>query len=668
MSSGIKQFFILLWALLFLGFVLLLFKFYRLQVVEHESWLQKAKNQHTILIREFFQRGRIYASSPLKPGIIDSKTLLARDVPISHLYADPKAIPDEHKKEIVAAILRYLSPDIHIAQKLKSELHRKSRSRRLVSCIEEEEKLEFLSWWRSFAKAHSLPSNALFFIQDYKRVHPQGRLLGQVVHTVQDRRDEKTFNSIPTGGIELSMNRYLEGKMGLKRMARSPRHLLETGEIIEKAQDGIDIELTIDPVIQAIAEEELEKASLLFKTKSAWAVMINPRTGHIIALAQYPFFNPDEYKRFFIQPQMAQESKVKAITDTNEPGSPTKAITIALALKANAIQKAQGKKPLFSPFEKIPTSNGSFPGRKKAITDVSFHKFLNMYMGAQRSSNIYMATLAGRVVDALGDEWYRNELSQSFGFGMKTGIELPGESAGVLPMPGKKHPNGRAEWSKATPFSLAMGYNLQVTSLQMARAYCVFASGGYLPDLTLIRRVFRTKEDGSLEILVDNTSVDRRSTFKKVLDESINEEVIRALKFVTKPRGSASKADIFGFTEVGKTGTSMKLVNGAYTDKKHYASFAGFAPASNPQFVLLVGLDEPAPGYIPGRGLNHRGGTCAAPTFRCIATRVLEYLGTTPDDPYGYPKGDPRSDLTQADWMKETEALQKLYEQWNGQK
>ncbi len=638
---------------LFGFFTLLFLKFYKLQVVDYSTWTKKADAQHFISIRQPFQRGKIYARTRM------NNCMLAVEVPVSHLYADPKSIPAENRKEIVASILRMLSPTLTEAKKLKREITRTSRSRRLVSWIEEEQKRTFLSWWRQYAREERLPSNALFFIQDYRRVHPNGRLMGQVLHTVQERKDENTLRSFPTGGLELSLNRYLEGKLGLKRMARSPRHLIEMQEILEHVQNGSDIELTIDPVVQAIAEEELEKSALLYKAKSAWAVLIEPKTGHIIALAQYPFFNPDEYKRFFIRPELAQESKVKAITDTNEPGSPTKAITLALALKANAICKSQGKKPIFDPFEKINTSKGNFPGRRKAITDVHFHKCLNMYMGTQKSSNIYMATLAGRFTNALGDQWYRNELTNSFGFGQKTGIELPGESSGVVPLPGKLHPNGRAEWSKATPYSLAMGYNLQTTSLQMARAFCVFASGGYLPTPTLIRRVIQNDK-----VVLDTST----KTFPRVLDEEIVATVVRALKFVTKPGGSAVRADIAGFTEVGKTGTSMKLVGGAYSDKRHYASFVGFAPASNPRFVLLVGLDEPAPGYVPGRGLNHMGGTCAAPTFRNIAARTLEYLGVRPDDPFGYPKGDPRSDLSKADWMAETEALQKLYDKWNGKK
>src|SRR5262249_34924550 len=158
----------------------------------------------------------------------------------------------------------------------------------------------------------------------------------------------------------------------------------------------------------------------------------------------------------------------KAITDANEPGSTMKPISVALALQANLEREKEGKSALFHPLEKIDTSKGNFPGRgKKPLKDTRFHHYLNMYLALQKSSNIYCATLVQRIVQNFGDNWYREKLYNTFGMGQKTKIELPGESLGVLPTPGKKHPNGRLEWSLPTPYSLAMGHNVQATSLQM---------------------------------------------------------------------------------------------------------------------------------------------------------------------------------------------------------
>jgi cell division protein FtsI (penicillin-binding protein 3) len=585
-------------------------------------------------------------------------------VPHYHLYADPKAIPPQLRQEIRENIIRLISPPLKESMKMAQELKRKCRSRRLVSWIAEQQKNLFFSWWRPYVKKHHLPSNALFFVSDFKRFHPMGRLLGQVLHTIQERRDEVTGSASPTGGLELSLNKFLEGSVGFRRLMRSPHNSLETGEVLKEPVHGADIELTINHCVQAIVEEELERGVKNHKAKGGVAVMVNPKTGEILALAQYPFFFPDQYQEYFNNINLAEHSKIKSITDANEPGSPMKALTVSIALKANRLLKENGKPPVFSILEKIPTNSGVFSGRARPLTDVHFHRFLNFYMAVQKSSNIYMATLAGRVVRAMGEQWYREELFQSFGLGHKTGIELIGESPGVLPRPGKVSPGGKLEWSKGTPYTLAIGYNVQVTSLQFARAICVIANGGILPELTLVRKIFRTTEEGR-EILLDNTSEERLRRFPRVFEEEDIEEVVKAMKFVTKTGGTAIKADVYGYTEAGKTGTSMKLINGQYSNTSHFSSFVGFSPAKDPAFVLFVALDEPWVGYIPGLGLNHRGGTCATPIFREISRRTLEFLGVPMDDPYGFPSQDPRGNLKKADWYAETEALNHLYQKWN---
>ena len=417
-------------------------------------------------------------------------------------------------------------------------------------------------WWQRFAKKNKIPRNALFFIKDYQRSYPFGKLLGQVLHTIQNQKDEKTDQALPTGGLELYFNSYLQGKNGKRRLMRSPRNSLETGEVIAYPEHGADIYLTINPYLQAIAEEEIERGVKKCKGKAGWIAMMEPKTGEILALAQYPFFSPADYQNYFNDLELIEHTKVKAITDANEPGSVFKPFTIAIALKANQELIQKGEKPLFSPDEKIPTSNGRFPGRSKPIYDTSLHHFLNLNMGMQKSSNIYMARLAERMVNRLGNEWYRNQL-QLFGFGLKTKIELPGESAGVLPTPGKRHPNGALEWSVPTPFSLAFGHNIQVTTLQLLRSYAVLANGGYLVNPTLVRCIMNKDREGNQRVLLDNTSEERVKDFPHVMDQEIVDRVLESMRFVTKPGGTAVKADVPGYTEVGKTSTPKKIVNGA---------------------------------------------------------------------------------------------------------
>jgi cell division protein FtsI (penicillin-binding protein 3) len=256
-------------------------------------------------------------------------------------------------------------------------------------------------------------------------------------------------------------------------------------------------------------------------------------------------------------------------------------------------------------------------------------------------------------------------LHDLLGFGKKTHIELPAESPGLLPRPGRKHPNGRLEWSMSTPFSIAFGHNIQTNSIQLLRAYAVLANGGILVEPTLVRKIVKKNAQGQEEILLDNTSQERINSFPRVFSPEIIKEVVTSMKYVTKPRGSAPSANVPGYTEAGKTGTPEKIINGFYTEGKHCPSFIGFAPVGHSAFVLLVTIDEPEVGYRAGIGKLHMGGTCAAPVFKEIAKRSLEYLGIAPDDPFGYPVGDPRYDAEKADWIKESRLLQGMYEKWN---
>lgn len=647
-------------------FGLLIVQFFKIQIIEGEKWTKQAKAQHQLVVTEPFKRGLFYSNTSLKRGHPETPQPLVIDVPKYHLYSDPSSIPAEYRAEVAAKICAQLNLRGIEGQKLRQQLDRKSRSRKLAMWIDKEQCDALNKWWFPYARAKKIARNALFFVQDYKRSYPFGKLLGQVLHTVREEKDAKTKQSIPTGGLELIFDKLLQGKEGKRLIVRSPRHPLEMGKVLTQPEDGADVYLTINHTLQAIAEEEICKAVKAANAKGGWAVLMDPQSGEIWALAQYPFFEPTDYRRFFNDPKLLENTKVKAITDPYEPGSTMKPMTIALALKANAELKKQGKKPIFSPQEKIATASGAFPGRTKPIRDTNLHHFLNLDLAMQKSSNIYMARLVQRIIETLGEKWYRNNLQEIFGFGVKTGIELPSESPALLPTPGKLHPNGKMEWSTPTPFSIAFGHNILVNSMQMMRNYALIANGGYDVRPTLVRKVVRKKRDGSEEVLLDNTSSERIKESRRLLEPEVVEELIRVMKFVTKPGGCARKGDIFGYTEVGKTGTSEKIVNGTYSKKDHISTFIGFAPAKDARFVLLIAIDDPEFKYVPGMGRNQMGGNCCGPAFREIGLRTLQYLGVEPDDPCGYPEGDPRRDETKADYLKETKVLQELYKQWNG--
>lgn len=650
---------------IFVLFALLVAQFFRIQVTEGEKWSKIARKQHFFSIKEPFLRGIFFSNATVKKGHPETPQRLVVDVQKFHLYIDPTSIPPELRNSMSEQLMRRLTLTAAEQLAFRSQFDKKSRSRKLAMWLDSDTREAVLEWWGPYARSHNLVRNALYLVPDYQRSYPFGKLLGQVLHTIQNNKDEITNQAVPTGGLELTFNLFLKGKQGKRRLMRSPRNSLETGEVILKPENGSDVYLTINHCLQAIAEDEIEKGVKKYKAKSGWAVMMDPFTGEILALAQYPFFNPPEYQYYFNNPQMIEHTRVKAITDTNEPGSVMKPITLTLALLANEELKKRGERPLFNPEEKMETSNSRFQGRSKPLTDTHMHKFLNMRMALQKSSNIYMARLVERIIQRLGKEWYRQTLRDTFGFGIKSGIELPGESNVQLPLPGKKHPNGAFEWSASTPYSMAIGHNVQINSLQLLRAYAVFANGGYFVEPTLVRKVVKTHSDGSQEVLLDNTSIERQARFRKVLDDATRDTIVKAMKFVTKQGGTAPRANIWGYTEAGKTSTATKVINGRYSEKQYYANFVGFAPVSNPAFVLLIGLDEPEYGYAAGVGKLHHGGTCCAPIFREIGARALAYLGVTPDDPHGYPSGDPRHDPEKADWLPEIRKLKEMYEKWN---
>ena len=649
---------------LFLLFCFLIAQFYKLQIMEGEKWTKHASFQHKCNVIEPFMRGRFFSNNTVSTRHLAEGQPFVVDVAKFHLLIDPKAIPLEEKDKIAEKICSFFNFSVKEKSKNIAQFYKESRSRKIVSWIDKDKKVEIERWWFSYIKQKKIPKNAVFFVQDYKRSYPFGSLLGQVLHTVQEDKDPD-LQGIPTGGLELYFNSYLKGSIGVKEIVRSPTNTIGQRNIIQKAQDGADIYLTINQYIQAIVEEELERGVKKLNAKGAWAIMMDPQTGEILALGQYPFFDVNSYAKYFNDPDCVENTRVKAVIDAFEPGSIFKPISLAMFFKANKELAAKGKPPIFTPTEKVSTINGHFPGRTKPVQDGRLHHAMNMYMAIQKSSNVYMCQVIKRVIDKFGEEWYRKSLQDVFGFGLKTNIEYPGESSGMVPTPGKVHPNGTLEWSLSTPYSLATGHNVLVNSIQIVKAYSIIANGGFDVKPTLLRKIVK-KDENDQEVLIYDENEERlKRGSKRVLDSESTQQIIKAMKYTTKIGGTSNGADIEGYTEAGKSGTSEKIIDGKYSDKLYISSFVGMAPAKNPRFVLLVVVDEPEKKYLPGIGKSWHGGICSGPIFSEIGKRTLEYLGVESDDPFGYSYKDPRSDRTKADWANEVNQLRKLYLQWN---
>jgi len=662
-TKDIKRLVIIACFLFFL-FCLIIVRFFYLQITQGEKWYKIACSQHQIEITEYFVRGGFYSNTEIKEDHPNEKIPFVVEMPKFHLYIDPYSIDHKYKISIAKKLFEFFKFTTNEKEKIFSEFFKKSRSRKIISWIDKEKKEEIIKWWNNFSKENKIVRNAIFFVNDYKRCYPFGALLGQVIQTVQDQKDPFTFQSLPTGGLELYFNDYLKGSLGRRRITRSLRHPLDTGDVIEKPENGCDIYLTINHYLQAIAEEELEKGIKKVNAKSGWAIMMDPYSGEILALAQSPFFDVRNYSYYYNDENLKEITKLKAIVDPFEPGSIMKPITLAICFKANEELIKQNKPPLFYPDEKIPTSNGFFPGRSKPIKDGRVHKYLNMYLAIQKSSNIYFANLVDRLINTFSDEWYRNALVELFGFSKKTEIEFPGEAYGFVPKTGKYYQNNNPQWSKSTPYSLSMGYNILVNSLQMVRAYGIIANGGKDVKPTILKKIVKNI-DNEDQIIVDNTKNYKLDNRKQILSQESCKMIKYAMKFSTKFGGTSLLGNIPGYTEAGKSGTAEKCINGKYKKDIHISSFIGFVPAMNPRFVLMIVVEEPEKKFVPGLGKLQHGGVCAAPIFKDISTRALKYLGIVPDDPFGYPFLDPRRNADKADWSKEIKYLSDLYKKWN---
>lgn len=635
-------------------FSVIIAKFYRVQIIEGEKWEKVADSQHRKYETIPCKRGTFYSNTFIKKGVQKMQPF-ALDVPKFHLFIDPLKIPDRLKEQMIEKLFCSVQIPFEEKKEIKNDFYRKTHFRKILSYIDRKELDEILSWWKPFYKKEKLPSNALFYSQEYERFYPLGSALGQVLHTVLKEKDPITNKAIATGGLELVFQKELEGKEGKKRFVRSAINALDTHDIIEEKEDGADVYLTINHYLQAICEEELKKGLENCNAKGGWAVIMDPYSGEILSMAQYPFFEPSSYNEYFNQPHLEQHTKSKAVNDTFEPGSTMKPIIMAICMKANEELLQKGEKPLFHPDEKVPVSDGNFPGRPFPLKDGRTRRYMNMDMALQKSGNVYMGRIMHRLIERMGNQWLKNALEE-FGFGSKTGIELPAEALGVVPTPGKLHPNGTLEWSLPTPYSLAIGHNLLVNTLQMVVGFSIIANGGYKVAPTLIKKI---EKNGQV------IPHEKRAPIQKILSSSITERLIQSLKFVTKLGGSATKADVPGYTEVGKTGTSEKIIDGKYSHSHYISSFVGFAPAKDPKFVLIVVVDEPEVKIIPGVGKNYMGGNCAAPLFSAISKRVLHYLGVAPDDPFGYPYKDPRRNAAKADMTEEIKKLKQLDVEWN---
>jgi cell division protein FtsI (penicillin-binding protein 3) len=415
------------------------------------------------------------------------------------------------------------------------------------------------------------------------RYYPQGQLAGQLIGFVN--RDSEGIE-----GLELQYNDYIRGESGssvTERDALGRRVLVQGVEGLQIPPGG-DIQLTLDTSIQHLAEKELEGSITKYRAKAGVAIVVEPFTGEVLALANYPSFNPNNFSK-----ESAQQRRNRAVADSFEPGSTFKTILAAAALEEGVV----GKEDLFY------CEMGKYPYAGKIIHDTHPYGWLPFYKILQVSSNIGFT----KVAEKLKKERYFKYI-EKFGFGKATGIDLPGEVAGVL--------RPVESWAAIDLATHAFGQGISATPMQMVMAYAAIANGGFLMRPYVVGRITSPKG----EVLFENQS----RVVRRVISEKSSRLLTSMLKEVTTEGGTGMMASIEGFEVAGKTGTAQKadLAHGGYAAKKRVGSFIGFVPADNPRLVVLVLVDEPE--------VNVYGGVVAAPVFRNVARGALRHLAVAP--------------------------------------
>jgi cell division protein FtsI (penicillin-binding protein 3) len=434
------------------------------------------------------------------------------------------------------------------------------------------------------SKIKKLGINGLDFTDESQRFYPNKELGAQMIGFVG--RDSKGLE-----GIEFEYNNVLKGKsryLAINRDALGRQLFIDGANTSEEVQ-GNDIILTIDKNIQYIAEKELQAAISISKAKSGIAIVMEPATGKVLAMAVAPLFNPNQYKKY--EPKTWRN---RAITDEFEPGSTFKTFLMASALEENIIK----------PKDIFFCENGSFRVANRVIHDTHPHGWLNATKILKYSSNIGVSKIARH----LGSELFYQHIRE-FGFGEETGVAFPSEANGSIPLPYRT--------SEHTRSAMAFGQGISVSPLQLATAYSAIANGGLYMKPYFVEKV--THPNG---MIIQET---KPQVLRRVVSEKTARTVRNMLKSVVSKDGTGEKARTAAYNVAGKTGTSQKIDKKlkTYSSQKLIASFAGFAPADDPAITVLVIIDEPEK--------MMSGGAIAAPTFSRITNQTLNYLHITPD-------------------------------------
>lgn len=593
--------------LLVVAFGCLGYRLVDLQIFRHDSLKKKAEdNTHKIILRET-RRGEIRD----RRG-----NLLAGTVFVKTVNANPSFIgPHGPVVARLLAPLLDMSEEVLLEKFQPQTFTNKNGQTKIDQHSLLKRKVPLETWDRIQAAMNSLkfdvdektlPYKERLFYQNLRtraifcdaydqqqRVYPNNALAAHILGFVSAGQRETVLGPVQeiTGadGVERVLNSVLSGVPGWRstEIARS-RELVAFRDQDVEARDGRNVVLTVDAGLQHIVESELAEVMVKHTPISVSAVVIRPKTGEILALANLPTFDPN-------RPGDAQphERRNRAITDVFEPGSTFKIVAVSAALNERMVT-------LQTRFD---CEGGYWTFAGKRLKDDHPSGILTVEEIVSKSSNIGTAKIAVQMGAPRLYEYIRR-----YGFGASTGIPLVGEINGLVYPPKK--------WSKLSVSRIPIGHGIAVTPIQMAMAMSAVANGGRLMRPMLVDRI----EDEKGGVLIQYSP----KMVRQVISEETARHTVAALKSVVSTNGTARRAKLEHYTVGGKTGTAQKPVDGAYSSTKFFASFIGFFPADNPELCIAVVIDEP-------KYPNYYGGSTAAPAFKNIAERAAKYLAIKPD-------------------------------------
>src|SRR5712675_817385 len=561
------------------------FRLIYLHAIKHDHYAELAAKKHVHQRVIHAERGMILDAN---------NEVRAHNIPVETVVADATLLSD------VQATVSLLNTELEIPSQ---ELAEKLNSDRRYIVIKRELPAARADALREKLRAGNL--RGILFEHDATRIYPNGSMLCHVIGFTD-------FDRHGVQGVEASMEAYLHGEDGYRFIEhnRAGQEIVPYRGQERAPRDGYQVHLTVDLGLQSIVEEEIEAAMTEYSPQKATIILMRPQTGEILAIANRPNF--DLNLRSDAKPE---QMKNRAIIDMMEPGSTFKIVAAASVLNEHKLR----------PDSEVFCENGVWNYGGSPLHDHHAYGYLSVRDILIKSSNIGAAKLALTVGDQKFYEYIRR-----FGFGERTGIELPGEINGVIRPP--------RSWSKISITRIPMGHEIGVTPLQMTVAMATIANGGKLITPRVVKSV--TTSDGKM------VSEFSPSILRQVISSETAREIGDALRGVVSDQGTAAAAAVHGFTIAGKTGTAQKVnPHGGYDHGKYVVSFLGYLPADHPEFVGLVVLDD---AHTNKPELNY-GGLVVGPIFSRVAEKAARYLDLEPHEEIGTKITAGRVALTNAD-------------------